>query len=252
MVDVIPLGSSIVACIFAATLARQYLARRRPYQLIWTVSMVFFALGAFLEFVMSFVNVSGPLFDLYYVTVGPETGLLGAGVVYLLRPKIGKYVVYGVVALSVCLLGAVVANPVSLTGEVLGQPGPIMTYQQWFSSNVVDGIYYSVGAFAAIPRDFTQVLNSLGSVLVIGGGLLSFVLDRRRAYALVIALGASMEAIGGILLAFYNYPDLFLYFEFAGIVLIYLGFVLSTKFIVRTSAPAGTAKGVPLAKPMVK
>jgi hypothetical protein len=245
LVDIIPLGSSLVAAVFAATLARQYLGRRRPYQLIWTLSMVLFSVGAFLEFVMSFVTVSGPLFDFYYVLVGPETGLLGAGVIYLLRPRIGKYIVYGVAALSACLVASVFVWPVDLTGSVLGQPGPVMTFQQWFQSSVVDGIYFSVGAFAAVPRDFTQVLNYVGSIMVIGGGLLSFVLDRRRVYALLIVAGALMNAVGGILLAFYNYPDIFLYCEFTGIVLLYLGFYASTKFISRTSKTGKVEEGLP-------
>ena len=247
MVDVIPLGSAIIAGVFCATLARQYMKRRRLYQLIWTVSMAFFAIGAFLEFVMSFVTVSGPLFDFYYVLVGPETGLLGAGVVYLLRPRIGKYVLYAVIVLSACLTVSVLAYPVNISGMVTGQPGPVMSYQQWFQTSVVDGIYYSVAAFATVPRDFTQVLNYLGSIMVIGGGLLSFVLDRRRSYALVIVAGALMNAVGGILLAFYNMPDIFLYCEFLGIVLLFLGFYLSTKFISKTSL--ATQPAAPVAAP---
>lgn len=57
-------------------------------------------------------------------------------------------------------------------------------------------------------------------MLVIGGGILSFVVDRRWLYALVIAAGALMNAIGGILLGIFGIPDLFLYFEFIGIVLL--------------------------------
>jgi hypothetical protein len=70
----------------------------------------------------------------------------------------------------------------------------------------------------------------------VGGGILSYVVDRRRRYALVIALGALMNAIGGILLAFLNYPDLFLYFEFLGIVLLFLGFLMSSTFVSRSAA----------------
>ncbi|MGA2665775.1 MAG: hypothetical protein ABSF83_12625, partial [Nitrososphaerales archaeon] len=243
MTDFIPLGSATVAAVFAILLARQYAGHRRTYQLIWVVSMALFSMGAFLEFVMSFTTVSGPLFDLYYASVGPETGLLGAGVVYLLRPRIGKYVLYVVVALSACLIVSVIAYPVNINLSATAQPsGPTETYQQWFQTSVVDGIYYAVNGFGAIPRAFTQVLNYLGSILVIGGGLLSFIVDRKRTYALVIVLGASMDAIGGILLAVFNYPDLFLYFEFAGIVLLFLGFLMSARFM---SWAAHSRQGAP-------
>lgn len=127
----------MVAGVFAITLARQYLSRRKLHQLIWTVSMSLFALGAFLEFVMSFAVVTGPLFDLYYVSIGPETGLLGAGVVYLMRRRLGEYVLYVVGVLSACLIVSVLIWPVNISGLVLGAPGPAMTYQQWFQTSAV-------------------------------------------------------------------------------------------------------------------
>jgi len=226
-------------------LARQYGGRKKFHQLVWTVSMSLFCLGAFLEFVMSSVLVTGPLFDLYYLSIGPQVGLLGAGVVYLLRPRFGKYVLYAVILLSASLLVSVLVWPVDISGLVAGVPGPAMTYQQWFQSSVVYGIYYAVSAFATMPRDITQVLNTLGTVLVVGGGVLSFVLDRRRYYALLIAFGAMMNAIGGIMLGILGDPDVFLYFEFIGIVIFYLGFVLSSNFVLRTMSAPNPTKVIP-------
>jgi hypothetical protein len=205
--------------------------------------MALFAVGALLEFVMSAVVVTGPLFDLYYLSIGPQVGLLGAGVVYLLRPRFGKYVLYTVTALVACLVASVLLWPVDISGSVTGFPGQVMTYQQWFQSSVVYGIYFAVAAFAAVPRDITQVLNTLGAVLVVGGGALSFVVDRKRYYALLIAAGALMNAVGGILLGVLGDPSVFLYFEFIGIVLFYLGFIMSTKFVTRL------VKAVPPAEP---
>jgi hypothetical protein len=247
VLSIVPLGSALVAGAFTVTLARQYANRRKPHQLIWTVSMFLFALGAFLEFVMSFTVVSGPLFDLYYVTIGPETGLLGAGVVYLMRRRLGEYIVYAVCILSACLVFSVLVWPVDISGIVPGAPGPAMTYQQWFQTSAVYGIYFAVSAFAAVPRDFTMTLNSLGAILVVGGGLLSFAIDRRRYYALLIAGGALMNAIGGILLGVLGIPDVFFYFEFLGIVLLFLGFLLSSRFVAKLTATTRE----PLAAPQV-
>jgi hypothetical protein len=234
LVELIPLGSALVAGTFASTLAVQYLHRRRFHQVIWTISMSLFAVGAFLEFVMSYVTVTGPLFDLYYLSIGPQVGLLGAGVVYLLRPRLGKYVLYAVVALSLSLLVSVIIWPVDISGVVGAPPGPEMTYQQWFQTSVVYGIYFAVAAFSAIPRDITMILNTLGAVLVIGGGALSFVLDRRRSYALLIAAGALMNAVGGILLGILGDPSVFLYCEFIGIIVFFSGFMLSSRFLSKT------------------
>jgi len=246
MVEIVPLGSAIIAGVFAVTLARQYSSRRRLHQLIWTVAMILFSLGAFLEFVMSIVTVTGPLFDLYYVLIGPETGLLGGGVVYLMRPRLGKYVLYAVIVLSAGLLVSVAVWPVDISGLVPGLTPP-STFEQQFQSSVVYGIYYAVAAFATVPRDITMVLNVAGAILVVGGGVLSFVLDRKRVYALVIALGALMNAVGGILLGILGDPEVFFYFEFLGIVFLFLGFLMSSRGVFRTpplqssQTAAGTA-----------
>ena len=245
MSDPIPLGSAAVAGVFAASLAIQYSKRRKFHQLIWTVSMALFAVGAFLEFVMSSVLVTGPLFDVYYLSIAPQVGLLGAGVVYLLRPRLGRYVLYGVLALSAALVVSVLIWPVDISGLVAGVPGPAMTYQQWFQSSVAHGISYAVAAFAEVPRDITQVLNGLGALLVIGGGALSFVLDTRRYYALLIAVGALMNAIGGVMLGVLGEPEAFLYFEFVGIVVFYAGFVMSSRFIFRAEVPGTQAIASP-------
>ena len=200
--------------------------------------MVLFSLGAFLEFVMSLVTVTGPLFDFYYFLIGPEVGLLGAGVLYLIRPRVGRYLLYFVAAASAALLVSILIWPVELTG--LAASSPATTYQQEFHSSVVNGISYAVSAFNGIPRGITMVLNSAGAILVVGGGVYSWAADRRRRYALVITLGALMNAIGGILLGILNFPDVFFYFEFLGIVLLFLGFVLSTRFMVRTASTVGS------------
>jgi hypothetical protein len=157
--------------------------------------MTLFSVGAFLEFVMSSVLVTGPPFD-------------------LLKPRFGKYVLYAVLMLSASLLASVMIWPVDILGVVAGVPGPAMTYQQWFQSSIVYGIYFAVSAFAVVPRDITQVLNTAGGILVVGGGVL------------------------GIL----GIPDGFLYFEFIGIVIFYVGFVMSSRFAFRTMPtpnPAG-------------
>jgi len=47
---VFPLVASLVALVFAALLARQFAARRRPYQLSWAVAMLLYAGGSFALF----------------------------------------------------------------------------------------------------------------------------------------------------------------------------------------------------------
>jgi hypothetical protein len=92
-----------------------------------------------------------------------------------------------------------------------------------------------------MPRDITMVLNVAGAILVVGGGFLSFVVDRRRYYALLIAAGALMNAVGGILLGILNMPGVFFYFEFFGIVLFFIGFIMSSRFVIKSLPVASFA-----------
>ena len=200
--------------------------------------MVLFCLGAFVEFIMSLTTVTGPLFDLYYVLIGPEVGLLGAGVLYLVRPRVGRFLLSSVAVLSAVLLVAVLVWPVNLSG--LATTFPATTYQQEFQSSVVNGISDAVSTFNQVPRGITMILNSIGAILVIGGGIYSWIVDRRRRYALIITLGALMNAAGGILLGILNYPDVFFYFEFLGILLLFLGFVQSNRFVAGVDATVAT------------
>jgi hypothetical protein len=52
-----------------------------------------------------------------------------------------------------------------------------------------------------------------------------------------------MNAVGGILLGVLGDPDVFLYFEFIGIVIFYIGFVMSSRFVFRAN-PAPSASSV--------
>ena len=80
---------------------------------------------------------------------------------------------------------------------------------------------------------------------MIGGGVLSFVLDRRRYYALVIAAGALMNAVGGILLGILGDPEVFLYFEFIGIVVFFLGFLMSSRYVPKVRGTGKTQEPGP-------
>ena len=148
------------------------------------------------------------------------------------------FLVVAAAALSACLVVSVAIWPVNLSGLVAGLSPPA-TYQQEFQSSVPNAISYAVSAFAAVPRGITMVLSVAGAILVVGGGILSFVLDRRRTYALVIALGALMDAVGGILLGIFGDPEVFFSFEFLGILFLFLGFLMSSRGAFRTPPVQG-------------
>jgi len=180
--------------------------------------MVLFTLGAFLEFLMN-PGVVGPslvTIKMYYLAVGPQVSLLGTGVVLLMSPKWGRRALALVVALSAILiaLGAIVSIDVTQIATS-------------FQSSVVFGIVALDQSFPPSVRFVTEALNTYGAITLIGGSLVSFLLDRRRTYALLIVLGGLLNAVGGILLGIFSSPDLFLEFELLGAVALFSGFFVS-------------------------
>ncbi len=224
MITYIPLATTVVATVFTFTIAKQYRSRHRLYQLIWVAAMALYALGAFMEFTMSYAGVSASLFKVYYLSVGPQVGLLGSGVIYLLSPRLGGYALAVVALLSIALVAIGSVASIDLSGAQS-------------ATSVMAGISIALNAFPADARALTMALNSLGAVLLLGGALFSFAVNRKRVYALVLFAGGMMNTIGGILLGVMNNSDGFLEFEFAGVVLLFLGFLMSYRFVKRVEHP---------------
>jgi hypothetical protein len=94
----LPFASSTLSFVFAAFLIDQWLERRRPYQLIWAIGMLWYALSAGTEFLGGAFGWSEPLYRAWYL-IGAVwvAGWLGLGTVYLLgRTRFGY-------AFAVCL-----------------------------------------------------------------------------------------------------------------------------------------------------
>ena len=88
---VLPLASSVLSFVFAAFLLDQWLERRRPYQLIWLIGMLWYGISAGTEFLGGYAGWSEPLYRVWYL-VGAiwVAGWLGLGTVYLLaRTRFG-------------------------------------------------------------------------------------------------------------------------------------------------------------------
>ncbi len=227
MITYIPLATTVVATVFTFMIAKQYRSRHRLYQLIWVAAMALYALGAFMEFTMSYAGVSTLLFKAYYLSVGPQVGLLGSGVIYLLSPRLGRYALGVVAVLSIALVAIGSVANIDLSGA-----------QSASSSSVMSEISIGLNAFPTDARALTMALNGLGAILLLGGALFSFAVNRKRVYALVLFAGGLMNTIGGILLGVLNNSDAFLEFEFAGVVLLFLGFLMSYRFVKRGEHPA--------------
>jgi hypothetical protein len=88
---VFPLLSSLLAFVFAVLVGDQWLRRRQPYQLVWTIGLLWYGISAGTEFVGGAFGWSEPLYRTWYL-IGAVfvAGWLGLGTVYLLaRTRFG-------------------------------------------------------------------------------------------------------------------------------------------------------------------
>lgn len=221
--DFLPLGTSVVAFVFFFLLVRQYLRKLRTYQLLWSVAMLFYAVTALMEFLMNpgVVGVSVSLFGVYYVLAAPLVGLLGAGVIFLLARR----------SIAWAFLGFVVIFSVGLVVSAILIPLNLPTLTQSFKGSLANGLMEASDAYSMSVRVWAIVLNAVGGTVLILGALYSFVRDRSRTYNIFLAIGGILPAAGGSALGIFGYPDLFFVLELGGTVFLFLGFVLSSRYI---------------------
>jgi hypothetical protein len=98
-----PFLSSSLSFVFAVLVFDQWLRRRQPYQLVWTVGLLWYGISAGTEFVGSAFGWNEPLYRTWYL-VGAfgVAAYLGLGTVYLLnRTRFGYFVAisFGMAAL---------------------------------------------------------------------------------------------------------------------------------------------------------
>ncbi len=87
----LPFASSALSFLFFVLLVDQWRERRRPYQAVWAIGMLWYGLSAGTEWLGGAVGWSEPLYKLWYL-IGAiwVAGWLGLGTVYLLgRTRFG-------------------------------------------------------------------------------------------------------------------------------------------------------------------
>ncbi len=222
-----PLSSTIISGIFTVALTIQYLRRRKIHQLIWTISLFMFFLTTLFEFLAGYFYSNSiietgwtPLmYKFYYILTPPMVALMGTGSLYLLTHKpYGKYMLYYTIILSIPLF-------------ILG-----------LTANVDEALAHAVMnlgsteiAGAAMPtyvRIFSPLMTIPGGIFLIAGALYSFWLDRSRKYNLLVAIGGLFPFVGGLRARFGNYEAFYL-LELLGIIVLFLGFLLSWEYILR-------------------
>ncbi len=91
---ILPLASSVLSFVFAALVFDQWLRRRQPYQLVWSVGLLWYGISAGTEFVGGAFGWNEPIYRAWYLFGAfGVASYLGLGTVYLLnRTRFGYFV----------------------------------------------------------------------------------------------------------------------------------------------------------------
>jgi hypothetical protein len=192
-----PLATAILGFVYFGLLVAQYLKRRKIHQLMWAIGFLIYAVAAVMEFISEFSGVWDPtLYRFYIVFAACMVGFLGNGTLYLLakdRKWGNAYLVFNVACILVFLVGAFMH--------------PLLT--EFLKPGITVGGKPLGGTFE-FPRIMSFAFNIPGSLLLLGGAVLSIVkfwpkkAFRYRAWAnvlifvgtLIIAGAGSMARAG--------------------------------------------------------
>jgi hypothetical protein len=210
----VPLITSIISLIFAVIVLDQYFARRKPFQLLWAIGLFMYCISAFAEFYWNIIGHAEIPYRLWYL-VGAilVAAYLGQGTLYLLMRRRNAHIIMAILGLAslyavirVFAVDIDVSNLSTLTGR------------------------------GVMPTDLraivTPVFNTFGTLALVGGAVYSaYIFWRKRTLPhrvvanILIALGALLPAIGGTNLSTSGSINLFFILEFAGVVIMLIGFL---------------------------
>jgi hypothetical protein len=164
---VLPLLSSGLSFVFAAMVADQWVRRRQPYQLVWTVGLLWYGISAGTEFLGSAFGWNEPLYRTWYL-VGAfgVAAYLGLGTIYLLnRTRFGYFV-----AVSFALAG-LFSYLTSVKYEREGTPASAETVAAVVAATLVSAV-----AVALVTRFRRRWIgHTCAIILVIASAIVAFI-----------------------------------------------------------------------------
>jgi hypothetical protein len=172
----------------------QYVKRRKMHQLMWAIGFLFYAVAAVMEFWSGYTHHWDPtVYRIYIVLAASLVGFLGNGTLYLVVKKRlwgDLYLAFNAICLAIFLYGTFT---VKLLNDVLQTPGIVVGGQ-------------ALGASGTFPRMMSLPFNIPGSLLLLGGSVLSIIkfwpkpAYRYRVWAnVLIIIGTLMIAAAGSL-----------------------------------------------------
>lgn len=219
---VLPLIAAVVAFAFAGVLARRWAERRRPYMAVWVVSLAMYGVAS-LAVVAGAANGWSELeFEVYWALGAVlNVPFLAAGEVLLLFRQ--RWVLW----VTLLVLVFLTAYTFAILAGASYDPGAL--------SQTLPSGKHVYGAGTPAHR-LPQLISIPSYVLLIAGTLWSawsmrgHVELRDRFYGtLLIALGATITAVGGSAFAALGRLALFSVTLLAGIAVMFLGFLRASR-----------------------
>lgn len=208
----------IVSALITAAMALQYVRRRKPYQLVWTVAFVFFTVGTAAEWASRVWGWSPLSVRLFYLSGAIlTTGYLALGLIWLQWPgKAAQAATWATVLLSAAAAVSLWQAPIDLESiaamgwQAMARPPLARGIGLFFNIGgtllLVGGTLASALRMRTNPalrrRSLGLFILTLGVVVVAAGGSMVGVLGLAEADALAVtnALGAALM-LTGILVA---------------------------------------------------
>jgi hypothetical protein len=219
------LAATLISAAFAITLWVQYRAKPRPYLFAWSVALAVYSVAALAEVIGAAAGWSPFLFRTYYFLGGiTVVGILALGTIYLLAPRFGRPALALLVVLSaIGLAGILGANL---------QVGLLDTHQV----PSADVIKLQHGIFNVAAILMAAILNIVGTVILIGGAVWSFLAmflkgapPSRLVGNILIAGGAFIVAGASTLFRVFHVYDLFYVGQAIGVLVMFGGFLAAQR-----------------------
>lgn len=217
------LASALTSGSFAIFVLNRWRQKRRPHLLCWGVGLVFYCLGSASQVILA-LTWSDFFFRLWYwsgaIAVAPW---LGQGTVYLLlrRGNIARNINMAILLICIMTFLWMFITPLN---SASWHPGADMT--QLYHEIMPQG--------RGTVRTFSPVMNTWGTIALVGGALYSARLFRRKqimrnrvAGNWLIAAGGLLPAFGGALIRLGD-PSFKYTGEMLGAILIFAGFLIAT------------------------
>ena len=203
--------AALMGVIFTFSTFERWIAKKKPHELAWTISLSLFVVAAFalaLGAQGGWTHLTFKVFYLFGAIL--NVPFLGVGTIYLLfGKKVGDISLAVVVAFSFLSIGLIISQPFI---------APLPIHQLAQGSKV----------FGPLPRILAGVGSGVGATVVFVGAAISFFKSkvlRFRISNLLIAAGTAITGASGLLNSIGNAMVAFSITLALGISVIFLGFL---------------------------